>query len=48
MACFSDGVNEILRDLYPVRMWLQVLAPVWILLAAYIYKQVKEAHEQNN
>jgi|TARA_R110002051_G_scaffold278691_1_gene340153 hypothetical protein len=48
MACFSDGVNEILRALHPIRMWAQVLTPVWILLAAYIYKQVKEAHEQNN
>tara|TARA_R100001086_G_C11791467_1_gene246332 strand:- start:619 stop:753 length:135 start_codon:yes stop_codon:yes gene_type:complete len=43
MACFPESVNEVLRALYPVRMWLQVLAPVWILLAAYIYKQVKEA-----
>jgi hypothetical protein len=42
MACFPESVNEILHALYPVRMWLQVLAPVCILLAAYTYKQVKE------
>ena len=45
MACFPESVNDVLHALYPIRMWAQVLAPVWILLAAYIYKQVKEAHE---
>ena len=43
MTCIPDNMHELLRALYPVRMWIQVLTPVWILLAAYLYKQMKEA-----
>lgn len=44
MTCISDAAHELLYALYPLRIGLQVLLPVLILLAAYLYKQMKEAN----
>jgi hypothetical protein len=39
-----ECIQDILHALYPVRVWLTVTSPLWILLLAWAYKHTTTTH----